>query len=74
MYERSPAKRRPHDLTWLFIHLVSLLIPLILNMYLILTTFAMFIPIMGRAGSALNPDIIVGYKVRKVYSIRGYLD
>jgi len=62
MYDRTPAQRRPRDTKWLLIHLGSLLIPLILNMYLILTTFAMFIPIMARAGSGLNPDLIIGYK------------
>ncbi|XP_023345863.1 endoplasmic reticulum metallopeptidase 1 isoform X2 [Eurytemora carolleeae] len=62
IYDKTPAKRKPRDLTWLVIHLLSLLIPLILNMYLILTTFSMFIPIMSRSGSALNPDLIIGYK------------
>lgn len=62
LYERNPAKRKPRDLKWLLIHLGSVLVPLILNMYLILTTFAMFIPIMSRSGSGLNPDLIIGYK------------
>jgi hypothetical protein len=31
-------------------------------MYLIYTTFTMFVPIMGRAGSAVNPDLLIGYK------------
>lgn len=62
LYDRSPAKRKPRDNSWLFIHLGSLLLPLTLNMYLIHTTFTMFIPIMSRAGSALNPDLIIGYK------------
>jgi hypothetical protein len=44
------------------LHLASLVIPLILNMCLIYTTFTMFIPIMGRAGSAVNPDLLIGYK------------
>jgi hypothetical protein len=38
-------------------------VPLILNMYLISTTFSMFIPIMSRSGSSINPDLIIGYKV-----------
>lgn len=62
MYERSPSKRRPRDVWWLIIHLTSLLVPLVLNMYLTLTTFAMFIPIMSRSGSWINPDLIIGYK------------
>ena len=44
------------------IHMASLVVPLILNMCLIYTTFTMFIPIMGRAGSAVNPDLLIGYK------------
>ena len=61
-YDLTPAKRKQKDLKWLLIHLTSLLIPLILHMCLILTTFTMFIPIMSRAGSAVNPDLIIGYK------------
>jgi hypothetical protein len=60
--ERSPAQRRQKDNWWLLLHLLSLLLPLVLNMYLIFTTFTMFIPIMARAGSSLNPDLIIGYK------------
>ena len=44
------------------IHLFSLAVPLIMMMYLIYMTFLMFIPIMGRSGSSLNPDLIIGYK------------
>jgi hypothetical protein len=43
-------------------HFASLVVPLILNMYLIHTAFVMFVPIMGRAGSAVNPDLLIGYK------------
>ena len=50
------------DWKWLVIHLLSLFVPLTLNMYLINMTFAMFVPIMGRAGSAINPDLLIGYK------------
>jgi len=50
------------DWKWLALHFISLVIPLILNMYLIYTTFTMFVPIMGRAGSAVNPDLLIGYK------------
>ena len=46
----------------LMIHLFSLAVPLIMMMYLIYMTFLMFIPIMGRSGSSLNPDLIIGYK------------
>eukprot|EP00092_Neocalanus_flemingeri_P002862 GFUD01003060.1.p1 GENE.GFUD01003060.1~~GFUD01003060.1.p1 ORF type:complete len:914 (+),score=90.26 GFUD01003060.1:82-2823(+) len=62
MYDSTPTKRKQKDIKWLLIHLISLLVPLILNMYLIFTTFSMFIPIMSRAGYALNPDLIIGYK------------
>jgi len=62
MYDSTPTKRRQKDNKWVLIHLISLLVPLILNMYLISNTFSMFIPIMSRAGSALNPDVIIGYK------------
>ena len=61
-YDLNPAKRRQKDLRWFLVHLVSLLVPLILHMCLVLTTFTMFIPIMSRAGSAVNPDLIIGYK------------
>lgn len=50
------------DWKWVALHFISLTIPLILNMYLIYTTFTMFVPIMGRAGSAVNPDLLIGYK------------
>ena len=46
----------------MLLHLVSLLVPLIINLYLIYTSFTMFIPIMGRSGSTMNPDLIIGYK------------
>ncbi len=62
MYDRTAAQRRPKDWKWLVIHLLSLTIPLIMMMYLIYMTFLMFIPIMGRSGSFLNPDLIIGYK------------
>ena len=61
-YDLNPAKRRQKDLKWFLVHLLSLLVPLILHMCLVLTTFTMFIPIMSRAGSAVNPDLIIGYK------------
>jgi len=61
-YDLTPAKRKQKDLKWLMIHLLSLLVPLILHMCLILTTFTMFIPIMSRSGSSVNPDLIIGYK------------
>ena len=41
--------------------MASLFVPLALNMYLINLTFSMFVPIMGRAGSGLNPDLIIGF-------------
>jgi len=62
VYERSPTQKKSKDWLWLVGHLTSLVVPLILNMYLIYTTFVMFIPIMGRAGSVMNPDLIIGYK------------
>lgn len=62
MYDRTAVQRRPKDWKWLVIHLFSLAIPLIMMMYLIYMTFLMFIPIMGRSGSFLNPDLIIGYK------------
>ena len=46
----------------MLLHLASLLVPLIINLYLIYTSFTMFIPIMGRSGSTMNPDLIIGYK------------
>ncbi len=48
------------DITWLMIHLFSLIIPLLLNLTMIYATFIMFIPIMGRSGSAINPDLLIG--------------
>ena len=62
IYDRTAVKRKPKDWKWLMVHLISVSVPLILNMYLIYTTFAMFVPIMGRAGSAINPDLLIGYK------------
>ena len=62
MYDRTAVQRRPKDWKWLVIHLFSLTIPLIMMMYLIYMTFLMFIPIMGRSGSFINPDLIIGYK------------
>lgn len=62
MYDRTAVQRRPKDWKWLVIHLFSLAIPLIMMMYLVYMTFLMFIPIMGRSGSGINPDLIIGYK------------
>ena len=62
VYDVSPAKRRQKGLKWLLVHLTSLLLPLIMHMCLIHTTFTMFIPIMSRSGSAVNPDLIIGFK------------
>jgi hypothetical protein len=62
MYDRTAVQRKPKDWKWLVIHLFSLTIPLIMMMYLIYMTFTMFIPIMGRSGSFINPDLIIGYK------------
>lgn len=62
MYDRTAVKKKPKDCKWLVIHLFSLTVPLIMMMYLIYMTFAMFIPIMGRSGSFVNPDLIIGYK------------
>eukprot|EP00096_Caligus_rogercresseyi_P010754 TRINITY_DN4013_c0_g1_i1.p1 TRINITY_DN4013_c0_g1~~TRINITY_DN4013_c0_g1_i1.p1 ORF type:complete len:900 (-),score=145.35 TRINITY_DN4013_c0_g1_i1:1936-4635(-) len=62
IYDRTAVSKKPKGLQWLLIYLSSLIIPLIFNMYLIHTTFCMFVPIMGRAGSSINPDILIGYK------------
>ena len=62
IYDKTPAQRKPKDWKWMLLHLVSLLVPLIINLYLIYTSFTMFIPIMGRSGSTMNPDLIIGYK------------
>jgi len=62
VYDKSPATRRPRDNFWLLLHLLSILLPLLMNMYLIFTAFTMFIPIMARSGSSLNPDLIIGFK------------
>jgi len=58
----SPTQRKTRDLRWLILHLTSLSLPLLLSLYLGLTMFTMFIPILGRAGSTLNPDLLIGYK------------
>ena len=65
IYDRTAVKRKPKDWKWLMVHLLSVCVPLIFNMYLVYTTFAMFVPIMGRAGSAINPDLLIGYKAGK---------
>ncbi|XP_040581648.1 endoplasmic reticulum metallopeptidase 1 [Lepeophtheirus salmonis] len=62
MYDRTAVAKKSKGYKWLMIHLISLVIPLIFNMYLINTTFSMFVPIMGRSGSTLNPDLLIGYK------------
>ena len=46
---------------------LSLVPGLLLTAYLTLTTLSMFIPIMGRAGSAVNPDIIIGCQVQLLF-------
>jgi len=61
MYDSTPTQRKQKDNKWVLIHLISLLVPLMLNMYLIHNIFSMFIPIMSRSGAALNPDTIIGY-------------
>ena len=50
------------DWLWLAIHLLSLTVPMILSITITYATFMMFIPIMGRAGSVMNPDILIGCK------------
>lgn len=62
IYDSSPTQRRQKDSKWVLIHLISLLVPLIFNAYLIYNTFAMFIPIMSRVGASINPDLIIGLK------------
>ena len=48
------------DLRWLLVHLCSLFFPLLMNISMIYATFIMFIPIMGRSGSSINPDLLIG--------------
>ena len=67
IYDRTAIKKKPKDWKWLMVHLLSVVVPLTFNMYLIYTTFAMFVPIMGRAGSVLNPDLLIGYKAGKYF-------
>ena len=62
IYDKTPAQRKQKDWKWMLLHLVSLLVPLIINLYLIYASFTLFIPIMGRSGSTMNPDLIIGYK------------
>ena len=54
VYDRTAVKRKAKDIKWLLIHLASLFVPLCFNMYLIIMTLSMFIPIMGRYGRQLN--------------------
>lgn len=58
--ERSLDKNTQRDWRWLMVHLGSQLLPLILALTMIYNTHVMFIPIMGRSGSALNPDLLIG--------------
>ena len=46
-----------------------------MNMTTIFGSYALFIPIMGRAGSAVNPDLVIGCKtvVMTLASIRYHL-
>eukprot|EP00094_Tigriopus_californicus_P008285 TCALIF_07981-PA protein Name:"Similar to ermp1 Endoplasmic reticulum metallopeptidase 1 (Xenopus laevis)" AED:0.31 eAED:0.31 QI:0/0.9/0.90/0.90/1/1/11/658/673 len=61
-YDRSAADKKPKDWKWVAILLISISFPMLLNMKLMHSAFVMFIPIMGRSGSVLNPDLIIGYK------------
>ena len=60
--ETLGKKRKEKDWKWLAIHLSSLFVPLVLSISMTYATFIMFIPIMGRAGSAVNPDLLIGCK------------
>ena len=56
-------------------HCLSFTFPLLMNMTTIFGSYALFIPIMGRAGSAVNPDLVIGCKtvVMTLASIRYHL-
>ena len=44
---------------FLSLHLVSLIIPHLLTIYMLYNLFILFIPIMGRLGTEVNSDIVV---------------
>lgn len=47
-------------MVWVSIYLIGMLIPTIFWMYIASLLFGMFIPITGRIGSAMNPEISIG--------------
>jgi len=42
--------------------LLSMFVPLTMTLGVAHATFVLFVPIMGRSGSALNPDLLIGSK------------
>ena len=48
------------DYTVLSIYLVSLAFPVVMSFYHLYFGLEVFIPIMGRSGSQLNPEIFIG--------------
>ena len=45
---------------FILLHLSSLVIPYLLTIYILHSLFILFVPIMGRIGSEVNSDIVVG--------------
>ena len=45
---------------FVLLHLTSLVIPHLLTIYILYNVFILFVPIMGRTGTEINPDIVLG--------------
>jgi hypothetical protein len=49
-----------HQRTFVTVHLISQLLPNLLHMWFVYGVLLMFIPIMGRVGDTIIPDLAIG--------------
>ncbi|XP_046389078.1 endoplasmic reticulum metallopeptidase 1-like [Ischnura elegans] len=64
-----PGLRDLRDWRWLMLYLALLVPPFVITSYLVVGVLSLFIPIMGRIGSATNPDAIVAVLTVVPYSL-----
>ncbi|XP_071454875.1 endoplasmic reticulum metallopeptidase 1-like [Hetaerina americana] len=64
-----PVFRDLRDWRWLVLYLALLVPPFVITSYLVVGVLSLFVPIMGRIGSATNPDAIVAILTVVPYSL-----
>lgn len=60
---------KSRDWRWLVTHIILIGIPFLQSYYLALGAIEMFLPIMGRAGSAFNSEIIIAFLMSAIFAI-----